>query len=249
MEGSVYGLYAGLNFRPVMPRRRKNSRSTPMRWPRPMFLSATKPSTWWNSARCVESSVSFRKTRSIEKHLRGVKTPVRLYSWASLLSTREETAVVCVRKRFFRASSSLQLYLQPVEPLPPFSCMFFTASMYSWGRSCARAGVSMKNVSCASLAGCCWGWKSVSKFQKELSTHWFVGISSKPIWMRMLRISDLTFMSGWRLPPMLRAPQAFLKLRLLNSCSFQEPLRIMSDVISASALPAVMEKASVWQIL
>mmetsp|Transcript_86671 Transcript_86671/g.269391 ORF Transcript_86671/g.269391 Transcript_86671/m.269391 type:complete len:217 (+) Transcript_86671:733-1383(+) len=104
------------------------------------------------------------------------------------------------------------------------------------GRSCARAGVSMKNVSCASRAGCCWGWKSVSKFQNELSTHWFVGISSKPMSNRMLRISERTFMSGWRLPPVHRAPLALVKLKLLNSCSFQDPLRTISAVKSARAL-------------
>lgn len=36
-----------------------------------------------------------------------------------------------------------------------------------------------KKVSCWSLAGCCWGWNSESKFQKELSMKLFVGISVK----------------------------------------------------------------------
>lgn len=34
-----------------------------------------------------------------------------------------------------------------------------------------------KKVSCWSRAGCCWGWKRASKFQKELSTKLSVGIS------------------------------------------------------------------------
>lgn len=34
-------------------------------------------------------------------------------------------------------------------------------------------------MSCWSRAGCCWGWKSASKFQKELSTKLSVGISVK----------------------------------------------------------------------
>lgn len=34
-----------------------------------------------------------------------------------------------------------------------------------------------KKVSCWSRAGCCWGWKSASKFQKELSIKLSVGIS------------------------------------------------------------------------
>jgi len=36
---------------------------------------------------------------------------------------------------------------------------------------------AMKNVSCASRAGCCWGWNRESKFQNELSTKLLVGIS------------------------------------------------------------------------
>ena len=39
--------------------------------PRVMFRSATRPSIWWNSARCVASSVSLRNTRSMEKYLAG----------------------------------------------------------------------------------------------------------------------------------------------------------------------------------
>jgi hypothetical protein len=51
----------------------KNSRRTPMRWPRVSPWSATTPSIWWNSARCVASRVSFRNTRSMEKYLVGTK--------------------------------------------------------------------------------------------------------------------------------------------------------------------------------
>ena len=36
---------------------------------------------------------------------------------------------------------------------------------------------AIKNVSCASRAGCCWGWNRESKFQNELSTKLLVGIS------------------------------------------------------------------------
>ena len=38
---------------------------------------------------------------------------------------------------------------------------------------------AIKNVSCASRAGCCWGWNKESKFQNELSTKLLVGISEK----------------------------------------------------------------------
>ncbi len=46
---------------------------------------------------------SFRNTRSIEKYLAGRKP-----SCASLYSMRLDTAVVCVRSRFFSASDSFQ---------------------------------------------------------------------------------------------------------------------------------------------
>jgi hypothetical protein len=61
------------------------------------------PSIWWNSARCVRSIASFRNTRSMEKYLAGRKP-----SCASLYSMRDDTAVVCVRSRFFSASDSFQ---------------------------------------------------------------------------------------------------------------------------------------------
>ena len=49
------------------------------------------------------------------------------------------------------------------------------------GYTCSSAlGLGLplrKNVSCASRAGCCWGWNRASKFQNELSTKLLVGIS------------------------------------------------------------------------
>mmetsp|Transcript_2360 Transcript_2360/g.5542 ORF Transcript_2360/g.5542 Transcript_2360/m.5542 type:complete len:226 (-) Transcript_2360:546-1223(-) len=66
----------------------------------------------------------------------------------------------------------------------------------------------MKNVSCASLAGCDCGWKRASKFQKELSTHLEVGISSNPISIKMRLNSALTLSRGWKLPPTAGAPMA-----------------------------------------
>ena len=41
--------------------------------------------------------------------------------------------------------------------------------------------------------GCCWGWKSVSKFQKEDSTNWFVFISWKPMRSKICRNSLFTW--------------------------------------------------------
>eukprot|EP00955_Chlamydomonas_euryale_P083493 363865-Chlamydomonas_euryale.AAC.13 len=55
MLGSVYGLYAGLKRSLGRPRRLKNWLSTPMRCPRVSPRSQMRPSTWWNSARCVAS--------------------------------------------------------------------------------------------------------------------------------------------------------------------------------------------------
>lgn len=111
MLGSVYGLYAGLNSSWVIPNFLKNSAITPMRSPNVKLRSATTPSTWWNSAKCVASSVSLRNTRSILKYLAGVKPP----SWfASLYNMRALTAVVWVRSRFFWASSNFQSYLKRI---------------------------------------------------------------------------------------------------------------------------------------
>jgi hypothetical protein len=45
-----------------------------------------------------------------------------------------------------------------------------TRARYSSGKLSLLAGLVRKNVSCASRAGCCCGWKSESKFQKLDST-------------------------------------------------------------------------------
>ena len=76
-----------------------------MRSPRVSPKSATTPSIWWNSARCVASSVSFLKTRSMEKYFWGLNSEPEL---ASLYSIRADTAVVWVRSKFFWASSIFQ---------------------------------------------------------------------------------------------------------------------------------------------
>ena len=63
--------------------------------------------TWWNSARCVASSVSLRKTRSVLKHLRG--TSLQRKDFAMTFSDRKflESALsvslctyVCSRKKW-----------------------------------------------------------------------------------------------------------------------------------------------------
>lgn len=41
---------------------------------------------------------------------------------------RADTAVVCVRSRFFIASSRFHSYRYPMLPKPPASCMAFTRS-------------------------------------------------------------------------------------------------------------------------
>lgn len=71
----------------------KNSLSTPMRWPRVRPWSAITPSIWWNSARCVASSVSFRNTRSIEKYLAGVNG-----FWEGGIMARPGLALAWVRR-------------------------------------------------------------------------------------------------------------------------------------------------------
>lgn len=58
-----------------MPSLVKNCWRVPIRWPRVSPRSATTPSTWWNSARCVASRLSLRKTRSMEKYFTGVNLP------------------------------------------------------------------------------------------------------------------------------------------------------------------------------
>mmetsp|Transcript_147143 Transcript_147143/g.256832 ORF Transcript_147143/g.256832 Transcript_147143/m.256832 type:complete len:201 (+) Transcript_147143:788-1390(+) len=100
------------------------------------------------------------------------------------------------------------------------------------------ATVLTKNVSWASRAGCCCGWKRESKFQKELSTHLLVRISSKPMRSRTCRISLLTLHKRCRFPPAREAPLAALKLNGLKSMSFHEPSRIMSEVSSAALVLA-----------
>jgi len=85
------------------------------------------------------------------------------------------------------------------------------------------AGWERKKVSWASRAGCCWGWKRVSKFQKELSTKELVGISSKPISRKISRKALLTLRSGWRWPDVGCVPSA-LKLYSLNVSVSHAPL-------------------------
>ena len=87
----------------------KNCWIVPIRSPRDRSLSATSPSTWWNSARWVLSTVSLRNTRSIEKYRRGSQRPDAWVSCATFSSIREETAVVWVRSRFFSDSERFQL--------------------------------------------------------------------------------------------------------------------------------------------
>lgn len=58
----------------------------------------------------MASSVSLRNTRSMEKYFLGVKVPVRVYSCPSAYSILADTAVVCVRSRFFMASSRFHSY-------------------------------------------------------------------------------------------------------------------------------------------
>ena len=50
-----------------MPIFAKKTSMKPIRPPRVRLKSAMTPSTWWNSARWVASTVSLRKTRSMEK--------------------------------------------------------------------------------------------------------------------------------------------------------------------------------------
>lgn len=102
-----YGLKAGLKRRSVIPILAKKSWIIPIKWPKFRFRSATNSSTWWNSAKCVASMVSFRNTRSIEKHLRGLNPSGSL---AALYNSFVDTAVVWVRRIFFIASSRLHWY-------------------------------------------------------------------------------------------------------------------------------------------
>lgn len=52
---------------------------TPIRFLMLKLWSATTPSTCWNSARWVASSVSLRYTRSMEKYLAGLNPSCRMY--------------------------------------------------------------------------------------------------------------------------------------------------------------------------
>lgn len=47
----------------------------PIKSPNVKSTSATKPSIWKNSAKCVASSASLRNTRSMEKYFFGENTP------------------------------------------------------------------------------------------------------------------------------------------------------------------------------
>lgn len=82
----------------------KNSANTPIRSPSVRLKSAMTPSTWWNSAKCVASKVSFRNTLSILNNFIGLNS----FCWATLYSILALTAVVCVLSRFFWASSIFQ---------------------------------------------------------------------------------------------------------------------------------------------
>ena len=77
-------------------------------WIRIASHAGNVPSTWWNSARWVASSDSFRNTRSIEKYRAGLKG----FNCPSLYSIRVLTAVVWVRRMFFCASARDQSYLK-----------------------------------------------------------------------------------------------------------------------------------------
>mmetsp|Transcript_20937 Transcript_20937/g.52090 ORF Transcript_20937/g.52090 Transcript_20937/m.52090 type:complete len:301 (-) Transcript_20937:14-916(-) len=98
------------------------------------------------------------------------------------------------------------------------------------------AGVFMKNVSCASRAGCICGWIRVSKFQKPLSMKLLVGISAKPSCRKISRNCCRTFSSGCTWPPAGGAPAPGTRLYALNSSFLHDPSAIISLVRSAWAL-------------
>jgi hypothetical protein len=56
-------------------------------------------------------------------------------------------------------------------------------------------------------------WKRASKFQKELSTYWFVGISSKPISRKVYRNSSRTLDKGWIAPTFKGTPEIKMEKR------------------------------------
>ena len=105
LEISIWS-WSNINLSSLSPILEKNSFRIPMRSPRVRLKSATTPSIWWNSAKCVASNDSLRKTRSMEKYLTGVNSFCRPSLWSILALT----AVVCVRRMFFWASSSFQSY-------------------------------------------------------------------------------------------------------------------------------------------
>src|SRR4051812_43622590 len=98
----------------------------------------------------------------------------------------------------------------------------------------------MKKVSCISLAGCCWGTKRASKFQKPVSTYLshnyidgplkmgerlylLVGISTNP-WLKKICLNSArTLFNGCRAPAFCIDPRA-LKLYALKLVSFHDPL-------------------------
>ena len=127
-----------LNFRFVRPIFLKKTSMNPIKSPRVMFSSATTPSTWWNSARCVASTVSFLKTLSMLNILQGRNPP----GWLAIsYSMAADVAVVCVRRTSLDVSLSRQGYRYPMDPnSPPSSCTDFTFARYSRLRVSAVAG-------------------------------------------------------------------------------------------------------------
>lgn len=62
------------------------------------YSTVPHPPTWWNSQRCVASMLSLRKTRSMEKSLRGVNPP----GWFASLGESHGGGYVCGKWFFFR---------------------------------------------------------------------------------------------------------------------------------------------------
>lgn len=104
MLGSVQGLQAGLKRSLVMPNFLKNSCMIPMRSPSVSPQSATEPSIWWNSAKCVSSTFSFLNTLSIEKYFTGLNSFCKKENSQEQLST--------VQYRFYYMGSSFYLLYQ-----------------------------------------------------------------------------------------------------------------------------------------
>mmetsp|Transcript_32500 Transcript_32500/g.65218 ORF Transcript_32500/g.65218 Transcript_32500/m.65218 type:complete len:207 (+) Transcript_32500:370-990(+) len=195
----------------------KNFSIMPIRSPSARLRSTTRPSIWWNSARCVASRVSFRNTRSMLKYFFGLNS----FSCARRYSICAEMAVVCVRRRFFFASASLHVLRYPSDLMgvaagswgppvwqSPTSCVAFTLSRYPDGIVRQFAGSLIKKVSCMSRAGCACGWNSASKFQNDVSTNLFVGISSKPISRKISLNWARTLSSGCSRPAPASCPSA-----------------------------------------